>query len=71
MDEKPCSLLSRCQGLEGICCLCRQSWSCNLKRKTGRYSEKMVLICHITCCYILEDIFQILILTTLRMPHFI
>jgi len=48
MDEKPCSLLSRCQGFEGICCLCCQGWRTpNLKRKTGRYSEKLVLIPHV------------------------
>ena len=36
MDEKPCSLLSRCQGFEVICYLCLQSWwTSNLKRKQG------------------------------------
>ena len=38
----------------------------NLKRKTRMYSEKLVLICHTTCRYIPEDVFHILILTTLR-----
>jgi len=55
MDEKPFSLLSRCQGFEGICCLCHQGWrTSNLK--TGRCSEKLVLICHTTCRYIAEDV---------------